>query len=87
MGYGGLGGAAGSSKLFPYEMVNKASRSPVLKDSESEDDDDVDDFADYRKNDASDPQKLFAKPEEPEKMLFNAARETVNPVTAAPATA
>ena len=87
MGYAGLGGAAGSSKLFPYEMVNKASKSPVLKDSESEDDEEEDDFADYRKNEASDPQKLFAKPEEPDNRLFNAARETVNPATASPATA
>ena len=87
MGYAGLGGTVGSSRLFPYEMVNKASTSPVLKDSESEDDDDGDSFADYRKNEASDPQKLFAKPEEHDKMLFNAARETVNPATAASATA
>ena len=87
MGYAGLGGAAGSSKLFPYEMVNKASNSPVLKDSESEDDEEEDNFADYRKNEASDPHKLFAKPEEPDNRLFNAARKTVNPVTAASAAA
>ena len=68
-------------------MVNKASKSPVLKDSESEDDDDEDDFADYRHNEAIDQQKLLTKPEEPEMPLFNAARETVNTVTAASATA
>ena len=44
-------GSDSTSKLFPYEMVNNAkNRSPVLKDSESESDEQDDNFADYRLN-------------------------------------